>query len=59
MTDHYGHEYYVIPGIVDAAVVKAKAEYARDHEGMRSLVHHHRYGEPCDVARHDEYVPKV
>lgn len=42
------HEAYVIPGVVDGAVVKAQAERRRDKEGKPTRIHFHRHGEACN-----------
>lgn len=47
------HEAYIVPGLVDGAVVRKQAEVRRDKEGEETIVHDHAYLEPIGPY----YVP--
>lgn len=45
------HQMYVVPSVVDGAVVRAQSEYRRDHRNEATVIHDHAY------SVHDQVYP--
>ena len=51
MIPHVNHHAYILPGIVDGAVVKAQAERRRDRQNEVTVVHDHHAEAGTSTAR--------